>query len=81
MGKKVRFQALTGSLLKPLLRYTQRLQIFVNPVSDPKGYKLAKQWHQMGTLAQPQFKLPSINPIIETLNAPWWRITNHRLRI
>lgn len=49
MGKKIRYEYLTGSLIKPLLRYTQKLHIGINPISDPKGSKLAKLWYQMGT--------------------------------
>ena len=59
MGKKIRYQHLSGSLIKPSLRYTQKLQIFFNPVSDPKGTKLAKHFHQMGAQSYPQFKVPS----------------------
>ena len=44
MGKKVRYQMLRGSLLQPILRYTLKLDIGINPISDPKGAGMAKYW-------------------------------------
>lgn len=59
MGKKIRYQFLTGSLLKPILRYTLRLDATVNPVSDPKGSGLAKHWHLHALKGDAKYKQPS----------------------
>ena len=59
MGKKVRYQVLRGSLLQPILRYTLKLDIGINPISDPKGAGMAKYWYQMGAKSNPKFKQPS----------------------
>lgn len=59
MGKKVRYQILRGSLLQPILRYTLKLSVAINPVSDPRGSNMAKYWHQIAGKSNPQFKQPS----------------------
>lgn len=59
MGKKVRYQYLKGSLLKPILRYTLKLDIGINPISDPKGAGMARYWYQLGSKSDPRFKQPS----------------------
>lgn len=59
MGKKVRYQLLKGSLLKPILRYTLKLSVGINPVSDARGSNMARYWHQIASKSDPQFKQPS----------------------
>jgi hypothetical protein len=59
MGKKVRYQLLKGSLLKPILRYTLKLDIGINPVSDLRGSGMARNWYALGSKSNPKFKQPS----------------------
>ncbi len=40
MGKKIRYKLLKGSMLEPLLQYTNKLEICINPLMDPKGSKI-----------------------------------------
>ena len=73
MGKKIRYQYLTGSLLEPPLRYTKKLHIAINPISDPKGAQMARKWHVLGSKNREFFVQPSTPPLNETSSARWSR--------
>jgi hypothetical protein len=60
MGKKIRYKFYSGSLLKPLLRYTVRLDIVTNKYSDPNGTRRANHWYKYGLTCNPLFKQPGI---------------------
>lgn len=41
MGKKIRYQYLTGALLKPYFRFINKVELGINPISDPRGTRIA----------------------------------------
>jgi hypothetical protein len=40
MGKKIRYQYLTGALLDPFFHYINKIEVGINPVSDPRGTRI-----------------------------------------
>lgn len=56
MGKKIRFRLLSGSLLEPIFQYTTKLQIGINPVSDPRGTHMGKHFYNLAKNTKPRFK-------------------------
>ena len=41
MGKKIRYQYLTGAMLETFFHFINKIEVGINPVSDPKGTKIA----------------------------------------
>lgn len=56
MGKKIRYQYLTGSLLEPYFRFINRADFGVNPVSDPRGTRIAEHMFKTANNTKPLFK-------------------------
>jgi hypothetical protein len=56
MGKKIRYQLLKGSFLEPIFQFTNRVEIGINPVSDPKGTKIGTYLHNLAKNTKPKFK-------------------------
>lgn len=56
MGKKIRYKLLSGSLLEPIFQYTTKLQIGINPVSDPRGTHMGKHFYNIAKNTKPRFK-------------------------
>ena len=56
MGKKIRYQYLTGALLEPYFRFINKVEFGINPVSDPRGTKIARHLYQFANNTKPLFK-------------------------
>ena len=56
MGKKIRYQYLTGSLKQPLFKFINKLEFSINPLSDPRGTAMANHWQRMSKSIKPRFK-------------------------
>lgn len=56
MGKKIRYQYLTGALLKPYFRFINRIELGINPVSDPRGTRIAQHLFSFANSTRPLFK-------------------------
>ena len=56
MGKKIRYQLLKGSFLQPFFQFTNKVEISINPLNDPKGSKIGTFIHNWATNAKPKFK-------------------------
>jgi len=56
MGKKIRYQYLTGSLLEPFFHFINKVEIGINPVSDPRGTRIANHLYKFANETRPLFK-------------------------
>ena len=56
MGKKIRVKRLAGSLLSPMFQFTDKLQFYVNPLTDPHGSKQANHWYLMSKNTKGKYK-------------------------
>lgn len=56
MGKKIRSQYLTGVLLRPYFRFMNKVEFGINPLSDPKGTKIAQHLYKYANETKPIFK-------------------------
>jgi hypothetical protein len=56
MGKKIRCQYLTGALLEPYFHFINRVEFGINPVSDPRGTRIAQHIYKSAVMTRPLFK-------------------------
>lgn len=56
MGKKIRHQYLTGALLEPFFQFINKAEFAINPISDPRGAKIAQYYYKWVTNTKPIFK-------------------------
>ena len=56
MGKKIRYQYLTGALLEPYFRFINKVEFGINPVSDPRGTRIAQHFYNFANKTKPLFK-------------------------
>lgn len=56
MGKKIRYIYQTGALLQPYFRFINKVEFGINPVSDPRGTKIAKHFYNFANKTKPLFK-------------------------
>lgn len=56
MGKKIRYQYLTGALLEPFFHFINKIEVGINPVSDPKGTKIGEYFYKFANGTKPLFK-------------------------
>lgn len=56
MGKKIRYQYLTGSLKEPLFQFINKLEFAINPMADPRGTQIANHWYRMAKNTKSKFK-------------------------
>lgn len=56
MGKKIRYQLLKGSFIEPMFQFTNKVEIAINPINDPKGTKIGTHLHNLAKKIQPKFK-------------------------
>ena len=58
MPKKQKFFALTGSLIKPQLRYVTKLKIIASPF-DRKGLTICEQMYRQAMTTKPDYLQPN----------------------
>lgn len=56
MGKKIRHQYLTGALLEPFFQFINKAEFGINPISDPRGTKIAQYYYKWVNNTKPIFK-------------------------
>ncbi len=56
MGKKIRYQYLTGSLLEPFFQFVAKAEFGINPISDPRGTKIAQNYYNWCNKTKPIFR-------------------------
>lgn len=56
MGKKIRYQLLKGSFIEPMFQFTKKVEIGINPVTDPRGTKIGTHLHNLAKNIKPKFK-------------------------
>lgn len=56
MGKKIRCQYLYGALLEPFFHFINKIEVGINPTSDPRGTKLARHFYTFANNTRPLFK-------------------------
>lgn len=56
MGKKIRYQLLKGSFIEPMFQFTNKVEIGINPVNDPKGTRIGTHLHNIAKTIKPKFK-------------------------
>lgn len=56
MGKKIRYQLLKGSFIEPMFQFTNKVEIGINPVNDPKGTRIGTSLHNLAKSIKPKFK-------------------------
>lgn len=82
MGKKIRYQYLTGALLKPYFRFINRIELGINPISDPRGSRIAHHLYSFANSTRPIFKgekfQSSITYDLASNNS--WAIFSYRTR-
>ncbi len=74
MGKKIRYQYLTGALLEPFFHFINKVEVGINPVSDPRGTKIAEHFYKWATTTKPIFKAEKFQSNINydfTSNSSW----------
>ena len=74
MGKKIRSLFLKGMLLKPFFRFINKVEVGINPVSDPRGTQIAQHYYQWANKTKPLFKGEKFTSSITydlTSNSSW----------
>ncbi len=56
MGKKIRYQLLKGSFIEPMFQFTNKVEIGINPVNDPRGTRIGTHLHNLAKTIKPKFK-------------------------
>jgi len=45
-----------GALLEPFFQFINRMEVGINPVSDPKGTKIAEYFYKFANTTRPIFR-------------------------
>ena len=56
MGKKIRSVFLKGMLLRPFFRFINKVEVGINPISDPRGTKIAQHYYKFANETKPMLK-------------------------
>jgi hypothetical protein len=56
MGKKIRYQYLTGAMLETFFHFINKIEVGINPVSDPKGSKIGEHFYKFASGTRPILK-------------------------
>lgn len=63
-----------GSMLEPFFHFINRMEVGINPVSDPKGTKIAEYFYKFANTTRPLFKGEKFQSSISydfTSNSSW----------
>ena len=74
MGKKIRSQYLYGAMLEPFFHFINKIEVGLNPASDPKGTRLANHFYNFANNTRPLFKGEKFQSSISydlTSNSSW----------